>query len=98
MYSAVIWDIDPAAPNAGTVEATAIAALDNHRTCRITAGMHIVRVASGTDFVIVAEALQGVAEAYPGVFTYALWALPAGSAMRTNLAHDEDCRREVTNA
>lgn len=96
MYSVVTWEIDPGTPDPGTIESEAVVALGERRTCRLGGGSRIVRVASGTDFVMVAEALQRVADTHPGLFTYALWALSGGSAMRTNLLHDEECAREVT--
>lgn len=97
MYSVVTWEIDPGAPDPEMIESEAVAALGERRTCRLGDGSRIARVESGTDFVAVSEALQHVAHAHPGLFTYALWALPGRSAMRTNFPHDQECARAVTS-
>lgn len=98
MYAVVTWEIDSAAPDPDAIASDAAAAFGDRLTCTLFRGAHIARVGSTTDFVLVHEALARVADAHPGKFRYAAWALRGASPMRTSEPLDRDLAGEITGA
>ena len=97
MYSVVTWDIDPTAGDPTVIESEAMAALGDRKVCEVYGQVRILEVSSTTDFLVLHEDLDIVAEAHPEAFRFAAWALRSGAPMRTSssLAYDRDCAKEV---
>ena len=96
MYSVVTWQIDEGPHDPITIQTAALAALGHRQTCDLYSGVRMVRVASGTDFTLLHEALQPVENQYTGQFRYAVWALRDRSPMRTEgFDYDQHAADEV---
>jgi len=95
MYSVVTWEIDAGPGDPALIRAEADTALAPRTTCDLYDDVRITHVASEADYLRLHEDLQDVADAHPGQFRYAVWALRARSPMRTNVSFDHACAREV---
>jgi hypothetical protein len=93
MYTVVTWEIENGAPQAVADEAAAV--LGGRVTCDLYGGVRIARVESETDFLRLHEALRDLSDRHAGLFRFAVWALRAGSPMRTNVTFDQGLALEV---